>query len=66
MQDIALVCKNQRQKDRRKHSNNSLRERLRTHKAHMQDIALVCKNRDRKKGINTVTVHYVNVSIFIT
>ena len=31
----------------------------------MQDIALVCRNRDRKKGDNTVTIHYVNVSVLI-
>ena len=31
----------------------------------MQDIAFVCKNRDRKKGENTVTIHYKNVSVLI-
>ena len=36
MQDIALICKNQRQKERRQHSNSSLRERLRTYKAHIR------------------------------
>ena len=38
MQDIALVCKNQRQKERNEHSNNSLRERLCTHKAYMRSF----------------------------
>ena len=60
MQDIGLVCKNQRQKERRKHSNNSLCERLRTHKAQIRTfdnqtlasckiLHLSVKNRDRKK-----------------
>ena len=38
MQEIAHVCKNQRQKERNKHSNNSLLERFRTHKVHITDI----------------------------
>ena len=59
-----------------KHSNNSLQERLRTHEAHIRPfdnqtsasckiLHMSVKTRDRKKGINTVTIHYVNVSIFI-
>ena len=38
MQDIALVSKNQRQKERNKHSNNSFKERLRTHQAHIRSF----------------------------
>ena len=38
MLDIAIVCKNQRQKERNKHNNNSLCERRRTHKAHMRSF----------------------------
>ena len=60
MQNIALVCKNQRQKETGKHSSNSLRERLRTHKAHIRPfdnvtsipckiMHLSVKTSDRKK-----------------
>ena len=32
----------------------------------MQDITLICKTRDRKKGRNTVTIHYVTeVTVFL-
>ena len=38
MQEIAHVCKIQRQKERNKHSNNSLRERRRNYLVHITDI----------------------------
>ena len=68
--------KHQRQNGRKKHSNNSCRERLRTHKAHIRSfdnqtpasckiLHLSVKTRDRKKGRNTVTIHYVTVSVLI-
>ena len=76
MQVLALVCKNQRQTERKKHSKNLLQERLRTHKAHIRSfdnqtsvsckiMHLSVKTSDRKKGENTVTIHYKNVSVLI-
>ena len=61
---------------RRKHSNKSCRDCLRTHKVHIRSfdnqtsasckiLHVAVKTRDRKKGINTVTFHYVNVSVLI-
>ena len=69
--------KNQRQKGRKKYSNNShIREHLRTHKAHIRPfdnqtsasckiLHMSVKTIDRKKGRNTVIIHYVNVSVLI-
>ena len=76
MQDIARVCKKQRQKERKKQCNNSSQERLRTHKAHIRPfdnqtlasckiLHVSFKFRDRKKGRYTVIIHYVNVSVLI-
>ena len=36
MQDIGLICKNKRRKERNKHSKHLLQERLRTQKAHIR------------------------------
>ena len=62
--------------ERRKHSNKSCRERLRTQKAHIRSfeiqtsasckiLHLSVKIKDRKKGRNTVIIYYVNVSVLI-
>ena len=76
MQDIACGCKKTETERKVEHSNNSLRERLLTHKAHIRSfdnqtsasckiLHLSVKTSDRNNGGKTVTIHVVYVSVLI-